>query len=536
MKDVCLAKPSAAQLAWQDMELAMFIHFGPSTWQGLEGDDLSTPLSAINPVELDTEQWVRAAKSFGAGLIVFVAKHVGGFAWWQTDTTTYGVKESPWRGGKGDVMKDLAASCRRHGLKLGVYLSPQDRFMKAAESGRCQDPAAQERYNAIYRQQLTEVLSRYGEIFEVWFDGNIVVNVSDILAKHAPNAIVFQGPHTNIRWVGTELGYTPYPAWNSESSEQARQGWGTACHGRPDGDAWVPLEVDTTLHLPTEWFWNPRSAGKIRSLDQLMDVYYKSVGRGALLLLNAAPDTTGRIPGCDEQRYAEFGAEICRRFGSCLAETSGQGEAVELDLKRPTRIDHVITREDIAQGERVHEYVIEGRFADGWRPIGEGVSIGHKKIDHLQPVEVLGVRLRVTRCAAVPLIRRLAVFNVGVAPKPLPGQGGTRVGEWDARTVDFGRGRADVDITRFCQAPGRYEVVFAESPNHDQVRCTSTKLLRDGVEVPDAIEGSLDLTNVFYVHVRAPSASSLLLQVNLELDCNGGLGKSPLGVVLMTKR
>jgi alpha-L-fucosidase len=408
-----LAHPTPQQAAWQDCEMGMFIHFAPNTWTDREGDDLSLPLARMNPEKLDTDQWVAAAEALGAKYIVFVAKHVGGFCMWQTDTTDYSVKSIPWRGGKGDVLADLSASCRKRGMKLGVYLSPCDRKHGAGVGGRCKTPEAQAAYDKLYRRQLTEVLSRYGRMYEVWFDGSNVVEVGDILKKYAPGAMVFQGPHATIRWVGNESGVAPYPAWNALSEAAARSGVATARDGDPAGAAWLPNECDARIRA--QWFWNSRNAGTLKSVEQLMDMYYRSVGHGAVLLLNQTPDTSGLIPQADFRRGAEFGAEIRRRFGRSLAETSGQGETVELALPRPTRIDHVITMEDILQGERVRRYVIEGLAGGKWTALCEGTAVGHKKIDRFPAAEVTKVRFRATEAAATPQIRKLAVYYVGEA-------------------------------------------------------------------------------------------------------------------------
>ena len=201
--------PTPAQAQWHDLELGMFIHLAPQTWQDSESDDLSTPLAAINPDKLDTDQWVRVAQSMGAKYIVFVAKHEGGFCWWQTDTTDFGVRNTPWRAGKGDVLADLSASCKKAGMKLGVYLSPQDKKHAVGVGGKSNDPAKQADYQKLFRTQLTEVLTRYGEMMEVWFDGSLVFDVGDILKQHAPNAVIFQGPQASIRWVGNEEGIAP---------------------------------------------------------------------------------------------------------------------------------------------------------------------------------------------------------------------------------------------------------------------------------------------------------------------------------------
>ena len=406
--DAKRARPTQEQVAWQDMELGMFIHFAPNTWQDQEGDDRSTPLDKINPAKLDTDQWVSVAESMGAKYIVFVAKHVGGFCMWRTDTTNYGIKNTPWREGKGDVMADLSESCRKRGIKLGVYLSPRDDTLGADTGGKCKTPESQAKYDAIYRQQLTEVLSRYGDIFEVWFDGSNIVEVGDILKQYAPKATIFQGKYATIRWVGNEDGVAPYPAWNAVS-EAARLAGATSANGDPNGETWLPNECDARIRR--DWFWSSKNSATLKTVDHLMAMYYRSVGHGAVLLLNNTPDTSGLIPEADAKRTAEFGAEIKRRFGVPLAETHGAGEVVELALGKRMKIDHVVTMEEIGEGERVLEYVIEGRVKGEWKALTKGTAIGHKKIDRIDPVKVDAVRLRCLKCAADPLIRKLAVYE-----------------------------------------------------------------------------------------------------------------------------
>lgn len=409
-----LARPTPQQYAWHEQERIMFVCYDPCTWQGREYDNHSTPLSTINPTQLDTDQWCRAAQLWGAKQILFVAKHTGGFCWWQTETTQYGIKETAWKGGRGDVLAELSASCRRHGLNLGIYVYPGDDTWGApmGSGGRTKDPAKQEAYNQVYRQQLTEVLTRYGKITEVWFDGSCVIDVRDILERHAADAVVFQGPQATIRWPGTESGRLPYPAWNSLKSQDLKTGVATAAHGDPDGDAWAPLEADTTLY-DHNWFWSAENEKKRKRLEDLMDIYYKSAGRGGVLLLNSTPNTNGLIPADDLKLYEAFGKEIERRFRQPIAEIHGQrGVELELPLSRPTLVNHVVIMEDYREGERIREYVVEG-LADGqWIELSRGTSVGRKKIDRFRPVAAARVRLRVTRCAAEPLIRRLAVFHV----------------------------------------------------------------------------------------------------------------------------
>jgi alpha-L-fucosidase len=412
-----LARPTADQLAWHDCELGMFIHFAPNTWTDLEYDDLSLPLDKFNPDKLDTDQWVAAAEALGARYIVFVAKHAGGFCLWQTETTDYSVKSTPWRHGRGDILADLAASCHKRGMRLGVYVSPADRKHGAEVGGKCATPAAQKAYDALYRAQLTEVLTTInrvhgdppaGGVFEVWFDGSIVVPVGDILAKLAPHAMIFQGPHATIRWVGNEDGVAPYPAWNAVPATAARTGEATAQQGDPQGTVWLPNECDARMR--DTWFWNTKNAAALKSVDTLMDMYCRSVGHGAVLLLNQTPDPTGLIPEADVQRGAEFAVEIRRRFGHSLAETSGHGEVVELALKEPAVIQHCVIMEDIAQGERVREYVVEALVDRQWKELARGTAIGHKKIDRFSPATTNKVRLRVLRSVGEPQIRRFAAF------------------------------------------------------------------------------------------------------------------------------
>lgn len=404
-----LAKPSPAQLAWHDAEIGMFLHFAPNTWQDSEGDNLSTPLSKIDPKELDTDQWARVAKSMGAKYIVFVAKHVGGFCWWQTATTDYSVKNAAWRNGKGDVMADLSKSCRKYGLKLGVYLSPADRKLGIEVGGRAPSPEQQQAYEKTFRTQLTELLSKYGPIFEVWFDGSLTFDVGDILTKYAPNAVVFQGKQASLRWVGNEEGYAPYPCWNGAKFDPKTWGTLTATDGDPDGDRWLPNEVDCRMR--DTWFWNTRNAPSLKSVDKLMEMYEASVGHGAGLLLNNTPDTSGLIPAEDAKRAAEFGAEVKRRYGAAVADVSGTGNLITVSPSAPSVIDAVVCMEDIAEGERIREYKIEGRVDGAWKELAHGTAIGHKKIDRFDPVKVSEVRLWVTKSVGTPRLRRVALHR-----------------------------------------------------------------------------------------------------------------------------
>lgn len=409
--DAPAAKPTADQAAWQDLELGMFIHFAPNTWSDREDDDLSVAPAKINPEQLNTDEWAAAAAGMGAKYVIFVAKHVGGFCWWPTETTDYSVASAAWRGGKGDVLRDLAASCKKLNLKLGVYLSPADKKHGAEGGGKCKTDAEQKIYEELYKKQLTEVLSQYGEMCEVWFDGSLIFDVSDIVNKYAPHAAVFQSRKPTIRWVGNEDGVAPNPAWNAVNIKNPPSQYGvfTAADGNPEGDFWLPNECDCRIR--DTWFWNSKNEKSLKSTDALVKIYEQSVGRGAQMLLNMTPDTTGRIPTGDVKRAAEFGAEIARRFGRNLGSTRGNGNIVVLNMNSPAPVDAVSIMENISEGERVREYAVDAYINNDWKEVAKGTAIGHKKIEAFPEVTTAMLRLRVNATHGEPRIRAFAAHR-----------------------------------------------------------------------------------------------------------------------------
>ncbi len=509
-----LARPTAEQLAWHDLEIGMFIHFGIETYEDVETDDFSFPISRFNPEARDTENWVDVAESMGAKYIILVAKHIGGFCLWQTETTDYSIGNTPWRDGKGDLLADLADSCRRRGLRLGVYLSPSDLYHDAPMGlgGKTSDPDKQDAYERVFRQQLVEVLSRYGEMMEVWFDGSCIFDVGDILEAHAPNAMVFQSPHCTIRWVGNEAGYVPADMpWNSVSVEAARSGVATSDDADPDGGAWLPNEVDTPIR-DHYWFWSSTNGDSLKSLDHLMDIYYSSVGRSAVLLLNITPGPDGLMPEADARRAAEFGAEIRRRFGAPLAETTGEGGVVKLTLDRETTVDHVVTMERIAKGERVREYVVEGKVAGEWVTLCEGRGIGHKKIDRFDPVSASAVRFRSLDPAAKPLIRSLALYHVGASASAVvatPTHERQMVGT--ARPGET----TEVDLSACIDLPGQWEVALEADGD---VRVRPPMLVIAGVKAPDFIR-RMDAPDSYNINITATPTlepGSIVLELKVK--------------------
>ncbi|MBD0777801.1 alpha-L-fucosidase [Maribacter sp. ANRC-HE7] len=408
--------PSAPQLRWQKQERLMFVHFAPNTWTGLGQDDNSLPLDRINPEKLNTDQWCKTAKSFGAKMIVFVAKHSGGFCWWQTNTTDYSARNIPWRNGKGDLLADISKSCEKYGLDLGVYIYPGDKAWGAGlgSGGKTKDPSKQEAYNKVFRQQLTEVLSQYKPMKEVWFDGSCVIDVSDILEKYASDAVIFAGPQATIRWVGNERGIAPYPNWYTLKRSELNTGRSHALSSDPDGEVYAPVEVDVPFLMTDKayrWFWAPNTDSLLLSVPALMDIHHKSVGRGSVLLLNSTPDTTGLIPKSHVERYKAFGKELDKRFNHPIASTYGSSYVIELDLGKTQPINYAVIKEDIAKGQRVRKYELDG-YSDGkWVKIKTGSSIGNKRIEEFSTIKASKVRLRIMEAVATPVISVFSIYH-----------------------------------------------------------------------------------------------------------------------------
>lgn len=413
-----LARPTEAQLELHEMAFGLFVHWSPSVYQRTENDNGTTPGAAINPDRFDAGQIVRAAQSCGAGYVVFVAKHVGGYCAWQTRTTDYSIKTSPWKDGKGDMVGELAAACASAGLKFGVYLCPRDDHAKIANGGRAGRRQAEA--NAYYREQLTELLTQYGPLFEVWFDGGLATPVNDLFDQYAPAAITFQGRRPGAtRWVGSEYGTTDYPCWstvNGKEGDLPAKGTGV-----PDGNRWAPAECDVSILFP-KWFWTPGSDAHVLRLERLLDIYYRSVGRGAILLLNITPDDHGVVPEAQMKRLAELGEEIRARFGTPLATTNAvlketTGELV-LPLGGAVSVDHVRIREDLRGGERVRRFKLEARTApDTWTSLYVGSHLGPRQIIPFPAVTATELRLQIVEAAAPPALSEFAAFKVG---RPVP--------------------------------------------------------------------------------------------------------------------
>ncbi len=390
------------------MEFGVFCHFGINTFNNLEWSDGTKNPSSFNPTRLDCEQWVRVAKEAGAKYMVLTCKHHDGFCLWQTDTTDYSVKASPFKDGKGDVVAEFVAACRKHGMKFGFYLSPWDRH-----EPRYKDKVA---YDQFYVAQLTELVTRYAkkdEIFELWFDGAGSTGreydwdlFMGVIQQYQSRAIRFNMCNPTIRWVGNEGGYAPYPNWNLITHDNQQ--------------VWMSAECDVPIRL-RHWFhhtglWGIIYRLSLMSTKKLVTLYERSVGHGANLLLNIAPTREGLFSKTDVKRVLSLGREIRRRYGTPLAGTAGTGREIVLILPEPALVNATITQEDILEGERVKAYHIEGKIGNQWKTLQTQeptISIGHKKIDKLtRPIQVSALKLVILESVGDPLIQSFKAFKI----------------------------------------------------------------------------------------------------------------------------
>jgi len=430
-----LPLPTPAQITWQDCEIGLVYHFDMPTAAGIHIKNNTSrqvfDTQLYNPVKLDTDQWIEAAKAAGAKYAVLTATHFNGFMQWQSDLYPYGVKQAAWRNGKGDVVADFVDSCRKAGIKPGIYYSTHRNVYQTVwghyvDWGKGRDSEKQKAYNRIAEGQLEELCSRYGELVQIWFDAGVKLphedgpDVLPIFEKHQPNSVFYHSSRrSDHRWVGNEAGRVRFPSWATmPRGEEGAVGHNCRtwkrylASGDPDGTVWSPGMADAPLRNHS-WFWIPDKDQSVRSLQGLMNMYYRSVGHNCNLLLGEVVTSEGLVPQHDVNRLAEFGKEVERRFGKPVAETQGTGKAIELRLPQPQQINHMIAMEDIAKGERIREYTLEGLVPGGaWQSLCSGECVGHKRIQSFDPVEVAAVRLQIAEAKATPQIRRLVVFNV----------------------------------------------------------------------------------------------------------------------------
>lgn len=423
--------PTKAQIEWAESEIGVLIHFDMPVfkpeyeWRRDMGKHPDA--SVFNPTELDTDQWLKAAKSIGAKYAVLVAKHCSGFSLWPTEAHDYNISNTPYKNGEGDIVKEFVESCKKYGIKPGIYASTTaNGYLQVDNPGKVLsgDPVEQKRYNKIVQQQLTELWSNYGELFEIWFDGGVLpvdqggFDILSMVKKYQPNTIAFQGPFgysNNIRWVGNEHGVAPYPCWARADSTTSSAGVIEikGLNGNPDGDFWCPGEADFPLRKNNTfqggWFWHEGEDNKLFSLTQLVDKYTKSVGRNTNMLLGIVIDDRGLVPDSDIKRMKEFGEAVKKSFSNPLAETSGTGNSYELNLKFPQKINYVVIQEDISKGEQIRKYVLKGQNNGKWETIAKGECVGHKRIEKVD-AKFDKITLEVTENDKAVIVKNFACF------------------------------------------------------------------------------------------------------------------------------
>ena len=432
--DAPSARPLPQQVRWQDCELGVVFHFDMPVYaeEGWKWEPAYRQVhdpALYNPRKLDTDQWLEAAKAAGAGYAIFTATHMGGFLQWQSDLYPYGLKQSPWRNGKADIVKDFVASCHKYGIQPGIYLSTRfNAYWTVAKTqvnyGEGGNAEKQAKYVRVCERMVEEICSRYGPLLEIWFDGGVLApedggpDVLPIVDKHQPDIVFYHSmQRAHHRWAGNEDGVTGYPCWaampgtrsNDHNSREIIQK--LLPHGDPDGDVWMPPMCDAPMR-DHEWFWRPNEESKLYAAEELAHMYYNSVGRNGNLILGATPDRDGLIPDADVDRLVQMGKIIRKELGSPFARSSGTGGEIILDLPAPRKISRAVMMEDIVQGERVRKYKVEGLVPGNvWKTLCEGESIGHKRIQTFDAVEAGKVRLIVDRAAGMADIKEFSAYT-----------------------------------------------------------------------------------------------------------------------------
>ncbi len=442
----CGPVPNENQLRWHDMEMYAFIHYSLNTYTDEEWGFGNEPLELFNPSDLDCRQWARVCKQSGMKGIIFTAKHHCGFCMWPSKYTEYSVKNTPWKQGRGDVVRLLADACKEEGLKFAVYLSPWDRNHK--DYGRPE-------YVTYFRNQLRELLTQYGDIFEVWFDG---ANGGDgwygganetrtidrttyyqwpetykMIRQLQPAAVIWNdgSDRGDLRWVGTEAGNVGSTNWNLMPA-RGDTPWHMLHHGVEDGDVWCPGETNTSIR--PGWFYHEAENEHVKSLSKLMDTYYKSVGRNSCLLLNFPIAPNGRIHPNDSLRGIAFNKMVHEVFKTDLAAKATikkQGNTTLLDFGKPTMFNRFVAEEDIRHGQRVRKFTLEALIDGKWSALsdaladdGDGLTtIGHRRIVCFPTVTATMLRFTVTDAKCEPIINRTSVYLAPELTADIPDSG-----------------------------------------------------------------------------------------------------------------
>lgn len=409
-----LPKPTPQQLRWQQLETTAFIHFTVNTFTGKEWGDGTESPSIFNPVEFDAREMVRILKETGFKMAIITAKHHDGFCLWPSAYTEHSVKNSPWRDGKGDMVKEIEEACREYGIEFGFYLSPWDRNHPSYGTPE---------YNNYYKNQLRELLTNYGEIAEVWFDGAKGEDAKDmeydfdgywqLVRELQPNAIMFSDVGPDVRWVGNETGNAGETCWSTINiAPENAPGKMSPTYlnvGDSEGEFWLPAETDVSIR--PGWFYHEKEDSLVRSGKNLVDLYYKSVGRNSLLLLNIPPNKKGRFSEIDVKSLYDFRSILDETFKTNLAEgrvdetltdkrldsyiTLQDGKPYELNFRKKITFDRVALQENIAEGQRNKEALLEYWDGKNWTIITKFTTIGHKRLLRIPTIKTNKIRITV---------------------------------------------------------------------------------------------------------------------------------------------
>jgi alpha-L-fucosidase len=438
--------PSPAQLAWQRMEMNAFVHFGPNTFSGEEWGSGREKPSTFNPTAFDARQWVRVFKQAGLRGVIVTAKHHDGFCLWPSKLSTHTVAQSPWRDGKGDVLRELSDACREAGLGFGVYLSPWDRNHPAYGTPE---------YNGIFAGMLEEVLGQYGPVFEVWFDGANGEGpngkrqeydwplFNGTVRRLQPNAVIFSDAGPGTRWVGNERGEGAITSWSLIDTDRYVPGTPFSDElgeGTSLGHDWVPPECDVSIR--PGWFYRASEDARVKSPAALVGLYERSVGRNCQLLLNVPPDTRGLIADADVRALTGWRAALDRAYGENLAhggratahaggadaeaarlldddlDSSWIGPAgtrtatLSVQLTSSARFNRVVLQEAIGRGQHVALFEVQAFTSGGWRRIATGTTIGHKRILPVPATTTDRVRVLIHESRGAPAIAELGLYAV----------------------------------------------------------------------------------------------------------------------------
>lgn len=459
--DPILPIPEPKQVEWQQMETYAFIHFGLNTFNDREWGYGDTDPKVFNPTNLDCEQWAQTLVKAGMKGVILTAKHHDGFCLWPFEGTEYSIKNSPWKNGKGNVVKELSEACKKYGLKFAVYLSPWDRHQ--ANYGTPE-------YLPYFYAQLHDLLTNYGPVFEVWFDGANggdgwyggakdirtidrknyynYPRIYEMLDSIQPQAIIFSDGGPGCRWVGNEKGFAGATNWSFLRKGEVHPGYDKSYelqYGHPDGNQWVPAECDVSIR--PGWFYHPEEDDRVKSPDQLVDLYYRSVGHNATLLLNFPVDRRGLIhpvdsanavrfhemiqqqlktnlvagmtPKVSNERGGDFVASALTddNFDTYWATEDGVTTAdIEFSFDTPTRMNRMMLQEYIPLGQRVKAFVVEYLDKDTWLPVKlneETTTIGYKRLLRFETVETKGIRIRITDARGPLCLSNVGVYDAG---------------------------------------------------------------------------------------------------------------------------